>query len=66
MTDKNLIEAAWDDRKLLTDSTTQKAIENVVELLDKGVIRVAEFNGEKWLVNDWIKKAVILQAIFSR
>ncbi len=60
MTDKNLIETAWDNRELLTDSATQKAIENVVELLDKGAIRVAEFKDEKWLVNDWIKKAVIL------
>lgn len=60
MTDKNLIEAAWDDRELINDSATQKAIENVVELLDKGAIRVAEPEGEKWIVNDWIKKAVIL------
>jgi len=60
MTDKNLIEAAWENRELIKDSGTQKAIENVVELLDKGAIRVAEPDGENWLVNDWIKKAVIL------
>jgi 2,3,4,5-tetrahydropyridine-2,6-dicarboxylate N-succinyltransferase len=60
MTDKNLIESAWENRELIKDSATQKAIENVVELLDKGAIRVAEPDGEKWIVNDWIKKAVIL------
>lgn len=60
MTDKNLIEAAWEQRDLLQDLTTQKAIENVIEQLDKGVVRVAELQGEKWVVNDWIKKAVIL------
>ncbi len=60
MTDKNLIEAAWENRELINDAATQKAIENVVELLDKGALRVAEPEGDKWLVNDWIKKAVIL------
>ncbi len=60
MTDKNLIEAAWENRELIKDSATRKAIENVVELLDKGALRVAEPDGDKWLVNDWIKKAVIL------
>ncbi len=60
MTDKNLIEAAWDNRELIKDLATQKAIENTVELLDKGTIRVAEIGNEKWIVNDWIKKAVIL------
>ncbi len=60
MTDKNLIEAAWENRELIKNSDTQKAIENVVELLDKGALRVAEPDGENWLVNDWIKKAVIL------
>jgi len=60
MTDKNLIEAAWENRELIKNEDTKKAIENVVELLDKGGLRVAEPDGENWLVNDWIKKAVIL------
>lgn len=60
MTDKNLIELAWKDRALIHEPATKKAIENVVELLDKGALRVAEPDGDKWLVNDWIKKAVIL------
>lgn len=32
----------------------------MIELLDKGKLRVAKQSGDKWLVNDWIKKAVIL------
>ena len=60
MTDKNLIEAAWDNRELINDLATKKAIENSVELLDKGALRVSEYLDEKWVVNDWIKKAVIL------
>jgi 2,3,4,5-tetrahydropyridine-2-carboxylate N-succinyltransferase len=57
---KNLIEKAWDDRSLLDDKKVHEAINQVVEELDKGRLRVAEPAGEEWQVNDWIKKAVIL------
>ncbi|MDG1841402.1 MAG: 2,3,4,5-tetrahydropyridine-2,6-dicarboxylate N-succinyltransferase [Crocinitomicaceae bacterium] len=58
---QNIIEKAWDNRELLNDSQTIQTIENVIEGLDKGEIRVAEptENGE-WIVNEWVKKAVIL------
>jgi len=58
---QNIIEKAWDNRELLKDSQTIQTIENVIEGLDKGEIRVAEpsKNGE-WIVNEWVKKAVIL------
>ncbi len=55
-----IIEAAWNDRALLSDKKTIDAINSVIEFLDKGKLRVAEPQGEKWKVNDWIKKAVIL------
>lgn len=54
------IEAAWDDRNLLKESETQEAIHEVVDQLDKGILRVAEKVAGDWKVNDWIKKAVIL------
>lgn len=57
---QNTIEAAWNDRSMLSDPAVQQAIEEVIELLDKGKIRVAEPNGDEWKVNDWVKKAVIL------
>jgi 2,3,4,5-tetrahydropyridine-2,6-dicarboxylate N-succinyltransferase len=57
---KDLIEKAWDDRSLLNDPEVRKEIENTVDLLDRGVIRVAEPGEDKWTVNQWIKKAVIL------
>jgi 2,3,4,5-tetrahydropyridine-2-carboxylate N-succinyltransferase len=55
------IEAAWDNRELLKDQETIQAIETVIEDLDKGLLRVAEpgENGE-WIVNEWIKKAVVM------
>jgi 2,3,4,5-tetrahydropyridine-2-carboxylate N-succinyltransferase len=57
---KNLIDKAWDDRSLLNDSDIQAEINKTIELLDKGEIRVAEPSENGWLVNQWIKKAVIL------
>ncbi|MCT4560039.1 MAG: 2,3,4,5-tetrahydropyridine-2,6-dicarboxylate N-succinyltransferase [Crocinitomicaceae bacterium] len=58
---KELIEAAWDDRNLLNDPTYTKAIESLIDDIDKGRLRVAEplENGE-WKVNEWVKKAVVL------
>jgi 2,3,4,5-tetrahydropyridine-2-carboxylate N-succinyltransferase len=60
MDHKEIIEKAWEDRSLLTDTTTQQAINEVIEKLDKGVLRVAEPTSNGWQVNDWVKKAVIL------
>jgi 2,3,4,5-tetrahydropyridine-2,6-dicarboxylate N-succinyltransferase len=57
---KKLIESAWDDRNLINFKEYKEAIEQVILHLDKGEIRVAEQIGDRWHVNDWIKKAVIL------
>jgi 2,3,4,5-tetrahydropyridine-2-carboxylate N-succinyltransferase len=57
---QQIIEAAWDNRELLKEEKTQKAINEAVELLDKGQLRCAEPKGDAWQVNEWVKKAVIL------
>jgi len=57
---QSTIEAAWNDRALLANSKTLDAINLVIELLDKGKLRCAEPQGHNWIVNDWVKKAVIL------
>ena len=54
------IEAAWADRTLLQQAATQATIRQVIELLDKGSIRIAEREENGWKINEWIKKAVIL------
>jgi 2,3,4,5-tetrahydropyridine-2,6-dicarboxylate N-succinyltransferase len=59
-TTEQLINAAWDDRTLLQLNDTQKTIREVIEQLDKGMLRVAEPTADGWKVNDWVKKAVIL------
>ncbi|MGY8923115.1 MAG: 2,3,4,5-tetrahydropyridine-2,6-dicarboxylate N-succinyltransferase [Flavobacteriales bacterium] len=57
---KNIIEAAWENRSLLKDKKTQEVIRSVINQLDEGKLRVAEPIGDKWQVNEWIKKAVVL------
>ncbi|QCX38078.1 2,3,4,5-tetrahydropyridine-2,6-dicarboxylate N-succinyltransferase [Aureibaculum algae] len=54
------IEAAWDNRELLKEDSTQKNIREVVALLDEGKLRVAEPTSSGWQVNEWVKKAVVL------
>jgi len=60
---KNLqstIEQAWENRALLQEESTQKAIREVIELLDNGKLRVAEPTNDGWQVNEWVKKAVVM------
>lgn len=61
MTDlQKIIEQTWENRELLKDSSSIQAIQQVIELLDKGSLRTAEPNGDSWQINEWVKKAVIL------
>ncbi len=57
---QNIIEDAWDDRSHLTNKVTINAIREVVDMLDRGTLRVAEPTNDGWQVNEWIKKAVVL------
>ena len=57
---QSIIEKAWDDRSLLAKNETKDAIREVVRLLDKGEIRIAEKLDGQWIVNEWLKKAVIM------
>ncbi len=54
------VTAAWEDRSLLKDGETVKAIETLIEEVDKGRLRAAEPTSAGWKVNDWVKKGVIL------
>ncbi|MEI6881858.1 MAG: 2,3,4,5-tetrahydropyridine-2,6-dicarboxylate N-succinyltransferase [Bacteroidota bacterium] len=57
---QQIIEKAWENRDLLKEKETLNAIEEVIEKLDKGLLRVAQPIENGWQVNDWVKKAVIL------
>ncbi len=57
---QQIIEAAWDNRDLLKEEKTTTAIRTVIDLLDKGELRVAEPVEGGWQVNEWVKKGVVL------
>lgn len=57
---KHTIEQAWENRELLRNKEVINTIDAVVALLDRGKLRVAEPIDGEWVVNEWIKKAVIL------
>jgi len=59
-----VIEAAWEDRDSITPATRgelRDAIEETLNALDSGELRVAERQEDgSWHVNQWAKKAVLL------
>ena len=57
---REIIEKAWENRELLKEEVTQKAIRNVIDLIDKGELRCASPGKDGWLINEWVKKAVVL------
>ncbi|MEK7322209.1 MAG: 2,3,4,5-tetrahydropyridine-2,6-dicarboxylate N-succinyltransferase [Pseudomonadota bacterium] len=61
---KNLIETAFERRAEITprnaDPALREAVNDVIEQLDRGQLRVAEKQGGDWVVNQWLKKAVLL------
>jgi 2,3,4,5-tetrahydropyridine-2,6-dicarboxylate N-succinyltransferase len=57
---REIIENAWENRELLKEPATTDAINEVIEQLDKGKLRVAEPDGDNWKVNEWVKKAVVM------
>ena len=59
-----IIEEAFENRADITprnvDTLVKDAVMNAIELLDSGKARVAEKKDGKWIVNEWLKKAVLL------
>ena len=66
MTDSSLaaaIDALWERRSEISSSTRgepRDQVEAALELLDSGKARVAEPTAQGWVVNQWLKKAVLL------
>jgi 2,3,4,5-tetrahydropyridine-2-carboxylate N-succinyltransferase len=57
---KELILEAWNNRELLKDQKHKDALCCTIEELDKGHLRVASPTDAGWVVNDWIKQAILL------
>ena len=61
---QSTIEQAFERRAQITPRTVEThvkdAVSAAIELLDTGKARVAEKRGTQWIVNEWLKKAVLL------
>jgi len=58
---RSIIEFAWENRAALKEAETTTAIRSVIEMLDKGELRVASPAADgTWEVNEWVKKAVVM------
>ncbi|GAB4121545.1 MAG: 2,3,4,5-tetrahydropyridine-2,6-dicarboxylate N-succinyltransferase [Rhodothalassiaceae bacterium] len=60
---RQAIEKVWDEREALTPATrgeARDAVEAALDGLDRGTFRVASKGADGWIVQDWLKKAVLL------
>jgi 2,3,4,5-tetrahydropyridine-2-carboxylate N-succinyltransferase len=61
---QTIIEEAFERRAEITprgvETLVRDAVVDTLERLDRGELRVAEKSGGSWVVNDWVKKAVLL------
>ena len=60
---QGMIDNAWEERDQIgpsTSGTLRVAVERVINWLDTGQARVAEKGADGWVVNQWLKKAVLL------
>jgi 2,3,4,5-tetrahydropyridine-2-carboxylate N-succinyltransferase len=57
---EKLIKEAWGNRELLKDETYNNAVRDVIEKVDKGILRTAEPGSKGWIVNEWVKQAILL------
>jgi len=61
---ENIINDAFENRADISPSTVsaeiRSAVEEAINMLDAGTARVAEKTSGEWVVNQWLKKAVLL------
>ena len=61
---QTIIDDAFESRSSITPSTVdpkiKEAVETAIDMLDRGQARVAEKVDGEWVVNQWLKKAVLL------
>jgi 2,3,4,5-tetrahydropyridine-2-carboxylate N-succinyltransferase len=57
---KNHVSQAFADREKLKEYLFARAVRDTMELLDRGAIRVCAKGPEGWVVNSWVKEAILL------
>ena len=64
MNPEDIINDAYEQRAALSPTSAASevriAVEQTIQQLDEGTLRVAEKRSGKWLVHQWVKKAVLL------
>ena len=55
-----MILKAWDNSELLKENEYSEAIHTLIEDLDKGRVRVATPTENGWVVNEWVKQAILM------
>ena len=59
------IEQLWQNREKLSETAAQDSVRAVIELVDKGQLRVAEPVEGGWQVNEWVKQAILMYFSFQ-
>jgi len=58
---RQTIERAYEDpANSLEDPAIRSAVDEAIRLLDTGMLRVAEKQGESWTTHPWVKQAILL------
>lgn len=57
---QDLIKKAFQDKETSISQEVKTAVLEVIDNLDKGLLRVAEKKGDQWEVNSWVKEAILL------
>jgi len=66
---EQIINKGFENRKALTRDSAEKklkdAVQEVLSRLDSGTLRVSEKKNGEWVVNQWVKKAVLLSFLLE-
>ena len=57
---EKIINEVWENKNLLNNNSVKECIDSIIKDLDNGKLRIVTKISNKWRVQDWIKKAVIL------
>jgi len=60
---EKIINKAWENKSQVNSKSNKKLLKTInqtIELLDSGKIRVAEKKNSSWITNQWVKKAILL------
>ena len=60
---EKIINKAWENKSQINSKSNKKLLKTInqtIELLDSGKIRVAEKKNSSWITNQWVKKAILL------